>query len=223
MIRGEPLRQPVVGEDARPDDGGQIPGTELIDGRMRNRLRRQCRLAIGNRAVHEDDDQPPFLGHVVRDHLVRRVPDPGRRRRSARGLGRGPRQVHDGKRHHRPRLPVGEDGEVRGGQAANRLPVLVEHGNIDRNQIRPAVERGSRRRWSLLRVERKDDWNEDGTRETNEHDAAHRSLPGETCWVSAVYGIATGLDRGRRSPAAAITSDAPPGVVMPGAGSVPAM
>ena len=104
---------------------------------------------MGNRPIHQDDDQPSFrLAHLIGDDVGGDVVGPD-------GLGRTrPRQLDRREGANRRLDAVVEDGEVRGGQSAHRLPLVVEDGDVELQQLDAGAEL---RRGSLpLREERPD-------------------------------------------------------------------
>jgi hypothetical protein len=147
---------PPIGSEAvrravpRRDHGSEIPGAQRLDRRRRDPLGCQCRLARGNRSVHQDENQPAILiGSLVRGDVRRGRVDAARFRRWG-----APRKAHRCERADRPLLPVLEHREIRGREPGDGPPIAVEHRDIELNQLDAAAkprQLGLRPRHSLLR------------------------------------------------------------------------
>ena len=151
LARGEPIDRRVqpgtIGGELlrllgrkRVDDGSHVGRPELVDHGPRDPARR-CdlgRIHVDVEVVEEQHDDP-FGVDVVGHDVGRDVTHPGRRIRSP------VRQIDGLERHDRERLAAFEQGEVGRGQAAHRLAVAVEDGDVDRDDLDARSKRGLRR------------------------------------------------------------------------------
>jgi len=117
------------------DHGGEIARAELVDRGLRDAPRGIQRLAVRNRAIHQNDHQPAFLGQRIGRDVRHHVAHP--RRGRLRLLGK----IDEREGHDRPRMPVFEQREVAGRQTGDGLAVFVEDGDVDLNEIGPGTER----------------------------------------------------------------------------------
>ena len=122
---------------ARRDDCRDVVRPQLVDGGGRDLLGLNRAPQVRNRAIHQNDDNPPFLfrdlvGRDVGSCVLRPY---GFLRARAR------RDVHGGEITNRPPHAVLQYGEFIGRQAPHRPPLLVEHGDIQLHELDAASER----------------------------------------------------------------------------------
>ena len=88
-----------------------------------------------DRTVQEDDEQPPvFPGCLVRDRVWRNIAGPHWRRRQ------WPRELHGSECPDRRLDPVVQNGEVGGAQPRHRPPLVVEHGDVELDELDAGAE-----------------------------------------------------------------------------------
>ena len=141
MIRRQVLHRAVAGRH----DGREIAGTELVDRGGRNASGRDRRLTDRNRAVEQDDDEPPLFLRRPGSSPHRSAPRASTTRRAAGGDRAG-----------RPRVnawmsrgwPSSKMVKSCGRQPSNRVSLAVEHRHVDLHEIGPAAERRLRH-WRL--------------------------------------------------------------------------
>ena len=135
-VGGEVLRRV---DATRRDERTEVVGSERLDGGDGDLLRQDRRALVGDRAIHQDDDQPPFLLHRL---------DSWRRPAGASfahtgSVARARAGDVDGREGaDRSRDAVLQHGEVRGAQPAHRLPLVVEDGDIELDELDAGSKRG---------------------------------------------------------------------------------
>jgi hypothetical protein len=135
----EVLRRARIPEAAREDDGREVVRTELVHRGLRD-APRQLLIGHPHRPVEHDDDEPAFGADVVGDGIGRRLAHPRRHRRRRLALG----EIDGEERDDWPRLAVLEHREIRGGQATNRLAILVEDGHVHLDNVQAGLKSGPR-------------------------------------------------------------------------------
>ena len=89
------------------------------------------------RIVHHDREDAPVVEIVVAPDVGRDVADP-----RGRGRHHGVRQIDGAEGLDFHRLAIFEDHEVLGGEAAHRLTLLVEHRDVERDELHAGLEPG---------------------------------------------------------------------------------
>ena len=127
-VGGEVLRRV---DAARRDERTEVVGPERLDGGDGDLLRQDRRALVGDRPIHQDDDQAPvLLTDLIGDDVGRRLVGPHRLSRTrARG------ELHWRERADGCRDAVVEHGEIRCGQPADGLALVVEDGHIELDQL----------------------------------------------------------------------------------------
>ena len=128
------------------DDRREVVGPELVEDLIGDARRRRRRPVVAPRhPVNHDDDQTPrkyAIGRDVRRHFAH----PRRRRDDTI------RNVDRQERHDRLRLPVLEHGEIRRRQPPHRPAILVEHGDVELDDVDACPEGGRLNRRRRLRA-----------------------------------------------------------------------
>ena len=135
-VRGQVLnRAGLNGAVVRGDDGGEIVRAEGLDGGRGNLPGGDGRLLDGNRPIHQDDDQPSvLLADLIGDDVGGHVAGPN-------GLARArPRKLDRREGANRRLDAVVEHGEVRGGQRAHGLPLVVQDDHVELQQLDAGAE-----------------------------------------------------------------------------------
>ena len=131
-------RQILHGAVARRDDGREVVGPEGFNGGGGNPSRDDRGLLHGDRPIHQDDDQAPvLLTDLIRDDVGRHLVGPHRLGRTrARG------ELHWRERADGCRDAVVEHGEIRRGQPAHGLALVVEDGHIELDELDAGAKLG---------------------------------------------------------------------------------
>ena len=124
-------RQILDGAVARRDDGRKVVRPERFNGGGGNPSRHDGGLLQRDRAIHQDDDQAPvLLTRLIRDDVGRHLFGPHRF-----GCTRARGELDRRERADGCRDAVVEDGEVRRGQPAHGLSLVVEDGHIELDEL----------------------------------------------------------------------------------------
>ena len=132
VIRREILRLAIVECE---HDRREISRPEPIDDVLRDPLHRRdgAHVQLERRVVDDDDDQAMIDGRI-RSDIRGDITHPGG------SGGRWVGKIHGGKRGDGLRLAVFENREVRRLQAAHRMPIPVEDGHVELDEIDPAAK-----------------------------------------------------------------------------------
>ena len=144
LVAREVLRPPAV---AREDDRAHIGRPQPIDDVARDAARGHDDVQVVPRDVHvvehdrEEAAVADLIGEIVVGDVGRHVPHPRGRRRVVRGRV----DFRDG--DDALRLAFLVDGEVLAREAVNRLAVLVEHRDVETDDVRTDAENRLLRGW----------------------------------------------------------------------------
>jgi hypothetical protein len=130
----EVLRQRM----GREDDRGKVSRAHLVDGGL-GRASRGRHVLGADGAVEQNDDKPAVARQLIGDDIGGNVAHP-----CGRWIGRPVREVHRAEDDDGPNLAVFADDEILSGQSANRTPFLVEHRDIDVDDVDASSEGGLR-------------------------------------------------------------------------------
>ena len=162
-------------------------GSEGFDGGSGNPSSHDGWLLYWDRTIHQDDDQSPvLLPHLIGGNIRRDITRP-----HCLGRARAAGEFDRRKRANGSRDTVFEDGEVRLAQAADGLPLVVEHGHVELDELDAGAKLGQVGLSLSQQHHRRQDLEDDQADSTHTHRYSSRREAAVVCgcWQDGLAGL----------------------------------